>query len=176
MLPEEIMYVCVFPYGKNNTKNDIWKDIKSYKNKIPKLERHRINKWENTYQKSLCHMLCADLLSLLKWNHFKHYQITLEADHWFKRLIVFHILLAPNIITNLSSNTKILFLRQKFGNSYLAYGMLREHIFLAAKEKVVWRGNGDMNYADQCLWSWKAKMMIWAFKICRCVDQKAKTI
>lgn len=31
-----------------------------------KLERHRINKWENTHQKSLCHMLCADLLSVFK--------------------------------------------------------------------------------------------------------------
>lgn len=48
---------------------------------------------------------------------------------------MFHILLTPNIITNLSNNTKILYLRQKFGNSYLAYGMLSEHIFLDGKKK-----------------------------------------
>lgn len=95
---------------------------------------------------------------------------------------MFHTLLAPNIITNLSSNTKILYLRQKFGNSDLAHGMLRERIFLATKKKkVIWRENGDMNGHELCrsmpaVLFKEAKMMIWAFKICRCVDQKAKTI
>ena len=79
---------------------------------------------------------------------------------------MFHILLTPNIITNLSSNTKILYLRQKFGNLDLAYGMLREHIFLAVKEKSSlereW-GHELCRSMPMVLFK-EAKMMIWTLK------------
>lgn len=63
-------FVCLEFTTKKVTPRMRWKwilnHIKIKSHLWSKLERHRISNWENTYQKSLLHILCADLVSVFE--------------------------------------------------------------------------------------------------------------